>query len=97
VTPTPESPARATETISVIQQQTDETWAGWFRQHFSVFVLLFMCIFVFFYTLHIAHHTQDTGMLQWAQGHSQTFVGALVGALTSSGVQQLVNRPGPPK
>ena len=77
--------------------QTDETWGGWFRAHFSVFVLLFMCVFTFLYILHLSHHGQDAAMLQFAEGHSQTFVGALVGALTTGGVQQLVNRVTPPK
>lgn len=76
---------------------TDETWGGFFRSHFSVFVLLFMVLFVFFFTLHIIHHGADATMIQWAQGHSQTFVGALVGALTASGANQLVNRSGPSK
>ena len=77
---------------AVVQQQTDETWSGFFRANFSVFVLLFMVIFIFTYTLHVIHHTQDAALLQWIQGHSNTFVGALVGALTVNGGTRLFNR-----
>lgn len=80
-----------------VQQQTDETWGGFFRSHFSVFVLMFMCVFMFLFILHVSHHGADSAMLQFAEGHSQTFVGALVGALTAGGAQQIVNRMGPPK
>lgn len=96
MTPAPPT-APPVQAPQVIQQQTDETWGGFFRSHFSVFVLLFMCVFMFFFILHLAHHAQDESMLQFAEGHSQTFVGALVGALTAGGAQQLVNRIAGPK
>jgi fumarate reductase subunit D len=79
--------------VGTIQQQTDETWSGFFRANFSVFVLLFMVVFVFAVALHIFHHSSDAAMSQWIQGHSNTFVGALVGALTAGGAQRLINRP----
>lgn len=69
-----------------------ETWAAWFRNHFAVFVLLFMVVFLFFYNLHIVHDPSDVKLMEWAEGHSQTFVGALVGALTTQGVNQLVKK-----
>lgn len=79
-------------------QTPDDSWSGFFRQHFSVFVLLFMVVFMFCYILHLSHDAQDSAMLQFAEGHSQTFVGALVGALTTNTVQRMVNRDqGPPK
>lgn len=78
-------------------QIPDESWAGWFRQHFSVFVLMFMVLFMFIFILHVSHHDADSALLQFAEGHSQTFVGALVGALTTGGVQRLVNRDQVPK
>lgn len=100
MTPSPPKTPPVTEPTAapqIIQQQTDETWAGWFRQHFSVFVLLFMCMAMFLFILHASHHQADSALLQFLEGHSQTFVGALVGALTTGGLSQLVNRPGPPK
>jgi hypothetical protein len=94
--PAPQQTTTATVSIpvtaQVIQQQTDETWGGWFRAHFAIFVLLFMCCFMFTMIMHAAHDGRDTSMLQFLEGHSQTFVGALVGALTTGGVSQLVNR-----
>jgi hypothetical protein len=80
-----------------VQTISDETWAGWFRTHFSVFVLLFMCLMMFLFILHASHHQADSALLQFLEGHSQTFVGALVGALTTGGISQLVNRAGTPK
>jgi len=69
-----------------------ESWGSWFRNHFAVFVLLFMVVFLFFYNLHIVHDPSDAKLTEWAEGHSQTFVGALVGALTTQGVNQLVKK-----
>lgn len=88
----PPVPVAIVPATQVVQQQTDETWGGFFRVHFSVFVLLFMVVFMFAFILHVVHHSVDSAMLQFLEGHSQTFVGALVGALTAGGTQQLVNR-----
>ena len=89
---TPPVPLAIVPATQVVQQQTDESWGGFFRAHFSVFVLLFMVVFMFMFILHVVHHGSDENMLQFLEGHSQTFVGALVGALTAGGAQQLVNR-----
>lgn len=88
-----EAPAPPPQVLA--PQVLDQSWAGWFRQHFAVFVLLFMVVFMFLFILHVSHHGADSALLQFAEGHSQTFVGALVGALTTGGIQQLVNRPKP--
>jgi hypothetical protein len=87
-------PANVVSTTVSMQQDADtETWGGFFRTNFSVFVLLFMVVFIFIYTaLLIIHHENNPTLLQWIEGHSNTFVGALVGALTSNGVTRLANR-----
>jgi hypothetical protein len=98
-TPPPSTPVEAPTSVTMtstspvtIQQQTDESWSGFFRAHFSVFVLLFMVVFMFGMIIHATHHTADSALIQFLEGHSQTFVGALVGALTTGGASQLVSR-----
>lgn len=80
-----------TVSTQTIQQEVEESWGAFVRSNFSVFVLVFMVVFIFIYhALLIINHARDATLLQWIEGHSNTFVGALVGALTANGAKHVL-------